>query len=491
MRILASIKSFRRNSFALLAIVVVLFTAPLTLIHEFIIRSTGVTVASVKEEPSYLGTNNSLNDNASGEYLSTDAPIESVKEKPYRPAKTNKSSIANKLGVYRPPLPAYSDISDLPLPLQVIEQYKQWHSVDSLLRNDTVGRKYSIAFYQCPLVAGNRMHHFLNDFMWAVITNRTMLWKYYDRDSCFKYGSMYSKEICKAANTADDCGRILLRAPWIPSYDEWAPKLGLEEPFEFPFHSTHPKNVDNDHFPWKDGDEKLYGADNTKKYPHQVAVFAQNRFQFRFFENDGMRKNMLATVRARKCAKDLFAFKSDFLFGMLLRSAFDFSDHIRASEGTLDNQNAVSVAIHSRHIYKEIDGCDISREKDCLRSIIRDADGDSINARLMSDRECTIARITDWLGEKNITVAVAQKDVYTDFVAEHGQFAGAGFYQDLALASTARSAIVAMRRSSSYLITELVVFNLKLEAWIAGEDYMAANVDICYMAREVDPKKVS
>ena len=48
-----------------------------------------------------------------------------------------------------------------PLPVTVLEQYIQWHSVDSL-RRDPHHRKFAVAFYSCPLQAGNRMHHFFN-----------------------------------------------------------------------------------------------------------------------------------------------------------------------------------------------------------------------------------------------------------------------------------------------------------------------------------------
>jgi hypothetical protein len=404
----------------------------------------------------------------------------------------NSLNDAERLGVYRPIVANYSNFKKLPVPLQVVEQYKQWHSVDNLLRNDAAGRNYAIAFYQCPLQAGNRIHHFLNAFLWAILTNRTMLWKYYDQESCLQYGTNYSKDICVASNTAEDCSETLLRAPWIPSYDEWAPKLNLEEPYEFPFRSTHPKSIPSRWYsPWKDGDEKFYGADNATKYPHQVAVFVQNVWKFRPFQNPQHRRDMLDTLRARECADNLYALGVDFLFGMLQRSAFDFSKHIRASQGTLDNKKAMSVTVHSRHIFETTTGCNISKEAKCMRSFIRNVRGRRINVRLMSDRACTIARMKQWLGKRNISVAVAKHDESKDYLAEHGPFAGAGFYQDLALASTARSAIAAMRRSSSDLMIELVVFNRKMDAWRAGEDYKIANVDLCIMDKEVDPNKVS
>lgn len=53
--------------------------------------------------------------------------------------------------------------ADLPLPIQVMENYKKLHSVRALKRNpDLEHRKFAIGFYSCPLQAGNRLHHYLN-----------------------------------------------------------------------------------------------------------------------------------------------------------------------------------------------------------------------------------------------------------------------------------------------------------------------------------------
>lgn len=48
----------------------------------------------------------------------------------------------------------------IPIPLQILLQYQRWHSEESLQR-DQRDRKYAVAFYACPLQAGNRIHHFL------------------------------------------------------------------------------------------------------------------------------------------------------------------------------------------------------------------------------------------------------------------------------------------------------------------------------------------
>ena len=71
---------------------------------------------------------------------------------------------------------------------RIWNEYKRQHSVEQLrreLQDNTASsnnRTFAIAFYSCPLQAGNRLHHFFNSILWAVITNRTVLWKYYDED---------------------------------------------------------------------------------------------------------------------------------------------------------------------------------------------------------------------------------------------------------------------------------------------------------------------
>ena len=66
-----------------------------------------------------------------------------------------------------------------------------------LLNSKLIQRKYSVVFYSCPYQAGNRIHHFLNGIIWSIITNRTLLYRYYDRPTCniigHDHGSRYVK----------------------------------------------------------------------------------------------------------------------------------------------------------------------------------------------------------------------------------------------------------------------------------------------------------
>jgi len=396
------------------------------------------------------------------------------------------------------------DEESIPVPFRVMEQYIQWHSVKSLGRDPT-NRKFALGFYSCPLQAGNRLHHFFNGLLWAIITNRTLLWKYWDSETCSKYdGKHYDVIICEAANTVDACDKILKRAAWIPSYDEWSERLGHFggkgkdfRPYELPYFATHHPNVSdvNQHFRWgTDGnDDSAFGVDNTTKYPQRVVIFPQERFKDTLLQGDSSdslkaRNTMLQTEWSRQIAEKVYSLGPDFLYGMLHRYSFAFSENVLKASTQLGNDDDYTVALHSRHRFVELDGCDIRRETSCLDKVLsRKNQTQRCVVAIMSDRECTITRLTPWLEKRDCAVQMAQHSSGDGLLAEHGPFAGAGFFQDLALVSKARSAFVGMERSSSDLLLELIEFNRVYHALSKGGPHLLSKLeelDICVLPFE-------
>jgi hypothetical protein len=410
------------------------------------------------------------------------------------------SKMPVSLGSYRYPYNATLATASmsLPLPVQVMEQYIQQHSVDAIHRNSH-GRKYAIIFYQCPLQAGNRLHHFWNGLLWAVLTNRTVLWKYWDEETCMKYGKEFNLEICRAANSAQDCERVLLRAPWIASYDEWKDRLQLEkeEPFQVPHHvtmGTESLGNRNGKFSIPEDYEKDFGVDLDSKYPHEVVIFPVCFFKYKQLRSTSLQTMLLKTTTARERARKLYALDADFLFGMLHRYTFDFSNMIRASvpEYILrDKSQHYTIGLHSRHRYVGLDGCDITRETDCLNKILTQRSNKAVpvHVNIMSDRTCTVERLTAWLHARNCSVLSAtHKAITPDYIKEHGPYAGVGYFEDLAVVSTSRSAIIGMTRTSTDLLRELIVFNRIMEIWEAGNDpSIMDQMDGCILEREENP----
>jgi hypothetical protein len=179
------------------------------------------------------------------ESLPTKRAYEGVPEVPTTPG--SRRHLTSKTETeYRSPLeefPMQSQDAPLPNVLEVIEQYKQQHSVDAL-RNDPMidQRKFIVATYSCPTSAGNWLHYFTSHFFWGILTNRTILWKYADYDTCMgiraDHRYPFNMKRCNVTGVAADCGRLLTRAPWIASFDEWKEKLKLPDTYHIAKHHT-------------------------------------------------------------------------------------------------------------------------------------------------------------------------------------------------------------------------------------------------------------
>ena len=125
----------------------------------------------------------------------------------------------------------YASIKELPNPFRILEQYKAWHSHEALER-DPNNRRFIVAYYQCPVSAGNWLHYFTSAMYWGILTNRTVLWTYADVDTCEQlvedFRNPFSPRRCHVnGTTQSDCETMLVRAPWIPAYEEWNVRLRL------------------------------------------------------------------------------------------------------------------------------------------------------------------------------------------------------------------------------------------------------------------------
>ena len=100
---------------------------------------------------------------------------------------------------------------------------------------------------------------------WAITTNRTLLWKYYDYDTCREVGKDYDGRICSSMGTREACEKVLQLASWIPSYDDWSFASGKWA--EASFWSTHyppAKNETRRKHPWHEDDVKHAGIDTDE-----------------------------------------------------------------------------------------------------------------------------------------------------------------------------------------------------------------------------------
>jgi hypothetical protein len=246
-------------------------------------------------------------------------------------------------------------------PQQVLKDYQQWHSRQALEQNSQ-GRKFQVVYYSCPQAAGNLLHDVFNQVLVAVALNRTMLWKYNDPQTCNATRKGFGGLVCLKANTEADCARSLQRADWLPTWDEWAPKL-LDNTTHLPVRNPKVHTLSD----WQDAPAIAH-----KPMVYQTKLAQWNSRQMPFLTTNNSSQYIL---------QQLYASGVDFLFGLLFLELLPFQPTIYppeyASMSTpLHHRQRVgkTYAIHSRHFTSTDDGSVIRHESQCLRELLRKDD---------------------------------------------------------------------------------------------------------------------
>ena len=387
-------------------------------------------------------------------------------------------------------------------PLETLQTYVSQHSEQSLWRdfesNNTAHRRFAIVHCSCPQQLGNRLHHFYNDFLLAFLTNRTILWKYWDREACIQLGNKYDHEICVDGNRtlgiddpAQACGSIMTTAPWMPSYEDWSKRLNLPQPVQVWIRPINPHNAPS---PTPEGVERIrWVVDETEHESNNTITGLSSKWKIAVFQPlvgvlgpPFVEKQLTHNPRQLSRVRTLFAFGAEFWYGLLfdyaLRLRNDFLTTVESSN-SLSNDldptlSTLSIALHSRHTDPNDDGSNITAELEYLRSSIHEMmllNLTSCRLFMLSDRPRTLTALHHWFANNAIecTVVQARHDAHSNEMgleAEHGPFAGAGFVQDLELASREASKSlnvvwIGHGRSSSKLLLEWVIYRRAIRFW--------------------------
>jgi hypothetical protein len=411
-------------------------------------------------------------------------------------------------------LPIISNYGD-PLailePIQVLKQYQKEHSTRALQQDtDATERKFLVAYYYGPDRAGNILHNFFNSIMWAVATNRTVLWEYYvDRGH---------------SNSVQDCEKYLKRNPWLPSYSEWSRKLRLAAPVPVRAHDMlsslaqvvvapqirdiYPKNAKIARVKWSDDPAHL-----LQERPHPWSLNFLTRWSWSWRNS-----NNVIQVEQERIIRRLYSRGLVFLYGMLFQACFTIAVNTTATTAGRPHNSATrptdtSIALHSRHTVAADDGSYVEDEIACLQKLLLPTAKASFTpcwVYLMSDRPKTLELLSAWLLARNCTPVVTSTSINTSTINkdttlqphastfetttfhkhnnnnnnnqhassssilldEHGPRSGAGFLEDLIMASAARTGFIGVEarqqglpaRSSTALVLEKIEYDRTVEA---------------------------
>jgi hypothetical protein len=356
-------------------------------------------------------------------------------------------------------------------PNLALNEYQNLHST-SVLLNETQyeDRTFAIIHWWCPDRAGNVLHNFFNNLIWAIITNRTVLWVY-DESNEFSH---------------ERCSRSMKIADWIPSYRAFRRSL------PFTLDDAVPIPIDVDRWSYDNGHrvvifpqipDVLPTHDNIARNSWHDHPMLRERLDYRNYIK-------LLSQHQQLVAGMLYYQKVDYLLGMLLRACFTLPGYSTPApvapkstttfeEDVINDASTFSIALHSRHPVIGDDGSFVQEEMDCLQELVE------LNRRnrnyttdppcevyLISDRPRTLKLLSDHvrsLGCRPMIAAHNESSSGSMGRTEHGPFAGHGFLEDLSFASRARTAVVGdVCRSSFSLLVELVTYDRFIEAWRAG-----------------------
>jgi hypothetical protein len=305
--------------------------------------------------------------------------------------------------------------------MEIIAQYQRQHNAEVLrLERAEVRwfrrgnhRRYVVGMYSCPYQAGNRLNKFLNSFAFAVITNRTFVWKYCS-----------NQFHCKLHGKLADCERVLHRKSWIPPYTtpHW--------------YQRRPKKI----FAGKGILTKRNTPLDDLSYsivdPGSLETQRLGVVQLSTDKAKGIvRENALSV------AQQLFAAGVPFAYGALLDAAFSFAPAVQApvSENQLlsREKGGISIAIHSRHLWDHVNGSDITAETNCLHRAFQlvvnrttsSSSPVSCSLTIMTDRKETLPQLAALAHELGCEPEIANHVEDESYRGDHGSFAGIGFFQ--------------------------------------------------------------
>jgi len=352
------------------------------------------------------------------------------------------------------------------IPMQVLDEYISQHSADAL-RQQPDGRQYMLATFACPRQAGVETANFMNAFLLAVASNRTML---------FRYGgiSLWRKN---GENDISVCQQAFDFADWMPRFDDVFPN-GTKA-LDLPGRAREVQQVGNATL------LKYTKSWSLSMIPGEwrgLLNLTHDDASYHYTTAMGLKSPLQADSRVQ----NLYAEGPLFLYGMLFGRCFSFTQSILDSvqpdlPSWAHDSNVLSIALHSRHLNDDLVGANVTREVKCVQQILTSQQQKQQQQQrcllyIMSDRAATVTNLArDARDLYNCTVVLVsrtQEESTAEHVgpSEHGPFAGLGYFQDVALSMHADTALVGQARSSTSFLAVMMEYRRKLVAWEGGDD---------------------
>lgn len=339
-----------------------------------------------------------------------------------------------------------------------LNNYIHQHNQDTLKSDPNFcKRQYVVGIYSCPEQIGNHVHEFLNSFVAAFVTNRTLLWHFCDRKPC-------------KMNSQGDCDAFLTISPWIMKYDDFRIQWKKNE-CDGSADYVPISGVNHRHF--SDEVAMCCKFDNTT-----LPIVTFGTYELHDFAALALPTALLKPESKRRAGVLFHKFGEHYAYGVLFRLSFKFLNTIvESNEETLriaidqwkkenataarllQNKPAFHIAIHMRHAAvtdEDLPKYDLSGYE-CVRTMVHQYQ------ESMKDRACLILLAADrndsllfWKSKQEefgCKLVITNHQASHALLTEHGPFTGEIAMRDLELLSRGDMFV-----GSSYQIRHFYMF---------------------------------
>jgi len=272
------------------------------------------------------------------------------------------------------------------------------------------------------------MHEFMNAFVGAFITNRTLLWQYCPRKSC-------------SVDDEETCSRYVTRSAWIPSvnyvqqlYNE---KCSSYSKFDTGF-SLLPSNMRHH----SDRKVSCCGIDGLNQTVISYAGYFDRREMFHL----SYHPSTFLTESSRARTQLLFSQGDHASYGLLFRRAFVFTNAVveennRVIQASIANASHYLPSVSTKHYYISLhlrhsnnndngDSYDSLKENVCLDQVIKQVPtGSQCVVLIATDRQLALDRLRRHVETLGCVSIISNHTKVNPVWGEHGPF-----YGDIAMA---------------------------------------------------------
>jgi hypothetical protein len=209
-----------------------------------------------------------------------------------------------------------------------------------------------------------------------------------------------------------------------------------------------------------DSRELAFQRNDTERDAHLITVRSTQRHSMQTF---------ISTHGSQTTAEKLYAQGIDFLYGMLFHRIFSLNLSSNDTPKTWADPSTISVAVRFEN---GDDGPSLLHAIQCFQSILPEIDR-TCSVLVLSDHLSAPTGVEKWLASRNCSLMTLVTEPESE----------TAFFQQVSLASKARSGFIGNHSALSNLLLEWIEYGRRIETWKLGRDpFVIRDLPKCTLA---------